>query len=103
MHHRTTLKIFNEVKRSKIAYQEVIYFRSEKGNLCTLWKYKEVRKPVVLVLSKNSNGIADIISKQGKVTTIPTLIYEYNQSMIGCDCLDQLVRCYNNFGQTTVK
>ena len=34
---------------------------------------------------------------------MPTLIYEYNQSMTGCDRLDQLVRCYNNFGQTTVK
>ena len=92
-----------EVKNSKIGYQEMKYFRSENGYLCVMWKDKKARKPVVAVSSKYSNDTIDVTSRHGKVTEKPTLIHEYNQSMNGCDRLDQLVSYYNNLDRKTVK
>ena len=93
-----------EVKTSgKMKFQEVKSIRSKNDYLCTMWKDKKAKKPVIRVSSKFSNSTTNVTSKQGKVTEKLTLIHEYNQWLNGCDRLDQLVSYYNNLSRQTVK
>ena len=43
-------------------------------------------------MSRHSvKGESEIINKRGIVTTKPNIIHEYNNSMNGCDRMDQMI------------
>lgn len=92
-----------EIKSSKITFQDVKFFIHEKGYICVMWKYKKAKKPVIVVSFKHSNSLMDVTTKRGKVIRKPTLINIYNQSVNGCERLDQLFSYYNNLDHKTVK
>ena len=56
-----------------------------------MWKDKKAKKSVIAAPSKHFNILIDVTTKRGKVITKLTLVHEYDQSMHGCDHLDQFV------------
>ena len=56
-----------------------------------MWKDKKVRKPVIAISTYAIKRFSDIANKRAKITIKPTLIHDYNQSMNGFDCMDQMV------------
>ena len=54
-------------------------------------------------MSRHSvKGESEIINKRGIVTTKPNIIHEYNNSMNGCDRMDQMISYYV-FNKKTIK
>ena len=80
-----------EIKRPAVKYQEQKYYRSDKGFLVVLCKDKRATKPVIALSSKFVKGSVEVCTKCSKKTNKPDMIYNCNQSMNGCDRLDQLV------------
>ena len=78
------------------------FFCSDSGILLCLWQDKKAKKPVVVVSTHFVKELTDVTSKHGKVVNKPTVIHFYNESMNGCDWLDQLVSYYNNLHRKTV-
>ena len=93
----------DEIKRPPVKYQEQKYYRTDKGFLVVLWKDKKSRKPVIAVSSKYLKGSAEVCAKHGKKTNNPDMIHNYNQSMNGCDRLDQLASYYSNVDRKAIK
>ena len=81
----------DEIKWPAVKYQEQKYYRSDKGFLVILWKDKRARKLVIAVSNKFVKGSVEVCTKYSKKTNKPDMIHNCNQSMNGCDRLDQLV------------
>ena len=64
---------------------------------------KKASKPVIAVSTYTKKEEVEVSNKCGKVTTKPRMIYEYNNSMNGCDRRDQMISYYNIFNKKTVK
>ena len=68
-----------------------------------MWKDKKARKPVIAVSTYSIKGESEIANKRGTVTTKPFIVNEYNNSMNGCDRMDQMISYYNVFNRKTIK
>ena len=64
---------------------------------------KKASKPVIAVSTYTKKEEVEVSNKCGKVTTKPRMIYEYSNSMNGCDRRDQMISYYNIFNKKTVK
>ena len=68
-----------------------------------MWKDKKAKKPVIVVSTHSIKGESEITNKRGIVTTKPNIIHEYNNSMDGCDRMDEMISYYNVFNRKTMK
>jgi len=90
----------DEIKTMKLKHMETKCYRSSDGILLCLWKDKKARKPVIAVsYAVKGNSVTN---KRGKVTVKPTIIEDYNQSMNGCDRMDQMLSYYNVLNRKTI-
>ena len=79
------------------------FFRNDSGIFLCQWQDKKAEKPIAGVSIHFVKELTDVTSRHGKVVNKPTVIHFYNESMNGCDRLDQLVSYYNNLHRKTVK
>ena len=86
-----------EIKNPKIEHMEAIFYRSRGGILVCMWKDKKARKPVIAVSTKG-----EIANRRGTIMTEPCIVNEYNNSMNGCDLMDQIISYDNIFNQKTI-
>ena len=70
------------------------FYRSREGILLCMWKDKKAKKPVIFVSTHSVKGESEITNKRRIVTTKPNIIHEYNNSMNGCDRMDQMISYY---------
>ena len=93
-----------EIKTTKrLNHLDSKFFCSDSGILLCQWQDKKAKTPVVVVSTNFVKELTDVTSKHGKVVNQPTIIHFYNESMNGCDRLDQLVSYNNNLHRKTVK
>jgi len=92
----------DEIKTMKLKHMETKCYRSSDGILLCLWKDKKARKPVIAVSTYEVKGNSDVTNKRGKVTVKPTIIEDSNQSMNGCDRMDQMLSYYNVLNRKTI-
>ena len=64
---------------------------------------KIAKKPVIVVSTHSVKEESEITNKRGIVTTKPNITHEYNNSMNGCDRMDQIISYYNVFNRKTIK
>ena len=67
----------------------------------TVWRDKKA-KPVVIVSTWEEVKDVVVQCKSGEVS-IPSIVYEYNLSMNGCDKVDQMVNYYGHYQRKTTK
>ena len=75
------------------------FFRNDSGILLCQWQDKKAEKPIAGVSIHFVKELTDVTSRHGKVVNKPTVIHFYNESMNGCNRLDQLISYYNNLHQ----
>ena len=92
-----------ELKQSTLKYQQQKYYRGDEGSFVVLWKDRKPRKPVIAVSSKFVKGSVEVCTKRTKKTNKPEMIHNWNQSINGCDRLDQLAPYYSNVDRKTIK
>ena len=98
-----------ELKTLNLGHREARWYRSNDGNiLSVMWKdkkgkAKKEKKPVVVVSTQASVKNKQVTRKQGDPFLIPEVIEDYNNSMNGCDRMDQTVAYYGQFNRKTVK
>ena len=76
--------------------------------LCVTWKdkknkAKKEKKPVTVVSTKTTVWNAMVTREEDDVFPVPTVIYDYNKSMNGCDSMDQSISYYGQFLRKTTK
>lgn len=97
-------KGFSPELKLPIQHLESKYFRSDRGMLACMWKDKKTRNPVVLVSTASSKGDVEVRNtRRNQLRIKPKVVHDYNESMNGCDKLDQMISYYNNFDRKTVK
>ena len=93
-----------QLKTLKLNHHESRLYRDNKsGILCVAWRDKKAEKPCILVSTKAIVQDMTITWKRGNEVTLPSLIHDYNQSMNGCDRVDQSVSYYGQFTRKTIK
>ena len=94
-----------EVKTLKLEHRAQKNFRStvEPDILVTAWRDKKAKKPVVIVSTRGEAVDTVVVNKRGVEVTKPAVIHEYNQSMNGCDRVDQMLQYYGFFTRKTTK
>ena len=91
-----------EIKNPKIKNMES-FIAVEKEYFFACGKTKESQKPVIVVSTHSVKGESEITNKRGIVTKKPNIIHEYNNSLNGCDQMDQMILYYNVFNRKTIK
>lgn len=92
-----------EIMNLNIKHMESEYHRSDNGILLCAWKDKKARKPVIAVSTFAIKNETEVQNKRGKSIVKPEIINDYNNSMNGCDRMDQMLSYYNIFNRRTVK
>ena len=79
------------------------HVNTEKTILCVTWKDKKAKKPVTAISTCASSVMEERQTKRHRNVVKPALIHAYNQSMNGCDRVDQNGGYYGNFNRKTYK
>lgn len=88
-----------DLKSLKLAHLQSQYWTSKDDNiLCSAWKDKKAKKPVILV---STSSTADNVTRKGKEK--PAIVDTYNMNMNGCDKADQMVGYYGLHTRRTRK
>ena len=95
-----------QLKTLKLCHTKMKYYRSEDGVVCVTWKDKKSakkseKKSVIAVSTKYQPENVVVVSRHNKRTVKPVLIHRYNQSMNGCDRVDQMLSYYSSFDRKT--
>lgn len=94
-----------EIKVLKLEHRAQKSFRStvEPDILVTAWRDKKAKKPVVIVSTRCAAIDTVVTNKRGAEVSKPDVIHQYNQSMNGCDRVDQMLQYYGFFTRKTTK
>lgn len=91
-----------EFKTAKLAHREMQWFIYGLQYLSVMYRDKKAKKPCVLVSSSASVDTVTRTTRAGDVIK-PVMIDSYNNSMNGCDRVDQCVGTYGTFNRRTRK
>ena len=90
-------------KTLKLQHRESKVYRNKNRDLLTVaWRDKKAKNYCVVTSTKLS-GKPTEVRRRRETLQMPSLIHSYNNSMNGCDRLDQCVSYYAQFTRKTIK